>query len=307
MIYDSIDDKNLTKSLWLLKNASRIRLFTKIALFLFILFIYSFFIYNIILVIQTSDQNNKLYNFYLNQNIQNHSLLAAGLNEIRPVELSVLKQGYTRGFGRIYSDFYAEIENTNESYKLSSFDYYFIYNGDKKTKKQTSYLNISEGKYVFVRGIETVDEEIKDAKIVFENLNWNYVLKNPARVKNVDTQVPYKCEFQKNELYVENLKIKSASNSRGGASILVSDFDLLNKSLHNYNLINVKIVFFDRQKNIVYVTEKEIYQLRQGQKQSLSINLPDYLQDVGDVLILPEVDMCREGSYMKRDIINTGI
>ena len=54
-------------------------------------------------------------------------------------------------------------------------------------------------------------------------------------------------------------------------------------------------------------SKKELDKLKSKQAASVSINLPSYLQDFGSVLVLPEVNMCEESSYMPKEIINTGI
>lgn len=306
MIYDSIDDKSLNNSLWLLKNISKIRLFIKFLLFVFILATYSFFIWNVILMFQSSNQYNNLYKGFLVDAMNNDSSFNAYLKENSPLSLVVKSQGFSQGYSKVYYDFYALISNPNLKYKLDSFDYYFVYNGDAKTPVKTEYIPLNSEKYILGRGVLNADGNIDNAQIVVENLKWSLVNLNPKRPTHfIDTNVPYDCEIQKNNLISSDEKISNLKDGSKGVNVF--SFKITNDSLNNYNIIGNKIIFFDKAGNVTYVIEKEISKLRSKQSVSLSVNLPSYLQDFGSVLVLPEVDMCREDFYMPKDIINTGI
>lgn len=306
MLYDSIDDKNLNNSLWILKNVSKIRLFIKLFLIILIAFIYIFLFYNIYITIQSSSQYTKIYNSFLNSNFKNYSFFNSYLKEISPLDLSIKSEGFSHGYSKIYYDFYALISNPNKDYKLSYFEYYFTYNGDQKTPIKKGYINLDSDRYFFVRGIESANADIAGAKLVVQNLRWVMVDKNPKKPSRyIDTRVPYDCEFQKNNVVVSNEKVSIASGNKG--SVNVFNFTITNNSLNDYNIVNNKIIFSDVSNIVNYIFEKEAYQLRAGQSKDFKINLPASLQDFGNILILPEVDMCTESSYMPKDIINTGV
>lgn len=306
MIHDSIDDKNLERSLWILKNISKIRFFIKFVLATLIFIESSVFVLNITKMAQSYNQYDNLYNNFLNESFKQYSYFSDYLKENSPAELGISKQGVTQGFSKLYSDFYAFVSNSNEKYKLSSFDYYFIYNGDQRTKTRTEYLPINSEKYIFIRGLETANIEVENAQLVLENLKWSLVDLNPKRPSHyIDTKVPYDCNIQQNLLTVEDQKV---SNSKDGSlSVNVFSFKLINNSFNNYRIVSNKIVFFDKSGNIVYVLEKDIENIKSKKFVNVSLNLPSYLQDFGSVLVLPEVDMCQEDSYMDKEIINTGV
>jgi len=306
MIHDSINDKSLEKSLWILKNISKIRFFIKFVLASLIFIEGSIFVFNIVEMSQSYNQYENLYGNFLKESSQRYSYFSEYLKENAPVELNISKQGFTQGFSKLYSDFYAFVSNPNEKYKLSSFDYYFVYNGDQKTKTKTEYMPINSEKYIFVRGLETANVQVENAKLVLENLKWSLVDLNPKRSNRyINTKIPYDCNIQQNLLTVEDEKI---SNSKDGSlSVNVFSFKLVNNSFNNYRIVNNKIVFFDKSGNVVYVLEKNIENIKSKNNVVVSLNLPSYLQDFGSVLVLPEVDMCQEDSYMDKEIINTGV
>lgn len=305
MLYDGIDDKSLDRSLWILKNISKIRIFIKVFLTCSIFVIYFILVSNIILIINSSDQHLFLYNDFLVNSNKNYNLFNAYLKENAPVSLSVKSQGYSTGFSKIYTDFYALVVNDNEKYKLSSFDYYFVYNGEVKTPTKKANISVSSEKYVFVRGVFD-DSSIDNPELVVENLRWSLINLYPKRPNHfIETKVPYDCEMQKNNLLVSEEKINNLKD--GSSSVNVFSFKITNNSLNNYNIINNKIVFFDNSGDIIYVLEKEMSKIKSGDSVSSSINLPGHLQEFGSVLVLPEVNMCLEESYMNKEIINTGV
>lgn len=305
MLYDGIDDKSLDRSLWILKNISKIRIFIKVFLTCSIFVIYFILVSNIILIINSSNQHLFLYNDFLVNSNKNYNLFNAYLKENAPVSLSVKSQGYSTGFSKIYTDFYALVVNDNEKYKLSSFDYYFVYNGEVKTPTKKANIPVSSEKYVFVRGVFD-DSSIDNPELVVENLRWSLINLYPKRPNRfIETKVPYDCEIQKNNLLVSEEKINNLKD--GSSSVNVFSFKITNNSLNNYNIINNKIVFFDNSGDIIYVLEKEMSKIKSGNSVSSSINLPGHLQEFGSVLVLPEVNMCLEESYMDKEIINTGV
>jgi len=306
MIYNSIDDKSLNNSLWLLKNISRIRFFIKFLLFVFIVATYSFFIWNVVLMLQSYNQYNSLYKGFLVDSMSNYSSFNSYLKENIPLSLNIKSQGFSQGYSKVYYDFYALIVNPNTKYKLDSFDYYFIYNGDLKTPVKTEYIPLDSEKYILSRGILNAEGNVENPQIVVENLKWSLVDLNPKRPTSfVDTNIPYDCEIQKNNLVSSEEKINNLKD--GSSSVNVFSFKITNNSLNNYNIVNNKIIFFNKAGNINYIVEKEISKLRSKESYSMSVNLPSYLQDFGNVLVLSEVNMCKEDFYMPKDIINTGI
>lgn len=306
MLYDSIDDKNLNRSLWVLKNVSKIRFFIKFFLSASIVVIYFIFIWNVVLIAQSSNKYTELYNGFLIDGNKNYSSFSSYLKEISPVNISVKSQGFSQGYSKVYYDFYALVVNSNEKYKLNSFDYYFVYNGDVKTAVKTEYLPINSEKYIFVRGISNPEGTIENAQLMVENLKWSLVDLNPKRPTHfVDTKVPFDCEIQENKLVASEEKISNLKD--GSASVNVFSFKITNNSLNNYNIIKNKIIFFDKSGAAEYIIEKEISKVKAGEYSSTTVNLPSHLQEFGSVLVLPEVDMCNEDSYMTKDIINTGV
>ncbi len=306
MLYDSIDDKNLNRSLWVLKNVTKIRFFIKFILSAFIIVVYSIFIWNVVLILQSSNKYAELYNGFLVDANKNYSSFNSYLKENSPVNLSVKSQGFSRGYSKLYYDFYALVVNSNKKYKLDSFDYYFIYNGDVKTSVKTEHLPIDSERYVFIRGISNPDGNVENAQLMVENLKWSLVDLAPKRPTHfVDTKVPYDCEIQESKLISSEEKINNLKE--GSASVNVFSFKITNNSLNNYNIVKNKIVFFDKSGAIEYVIEKEMSKIKAGSYISSTINLPSYLQEFGSVLVLPEVDMCSEDSYMTKDVINTGV
>ncbi len=238
--------------------------------------------------------------------MKNYSSFDSYLKENAPLSLNVKSQGFSNGYSKVYYDFYALITNPNQKYKLSYFDYYFVYGNDVKTPVQTDYIPIDSDKYIFSRGILNANGNIDSAKIVISNSKWSLVDLNPKRPTHfIDTNVPYDCEIQKSNLVSSEEKISNLKD--GSKSVNVFSFKITNNSLNNYNIINNKIIIFDKSGKIVYILEKEMSKIKSQESSSSSINLPNYLQDFGSVLVLPEVDMCNEESYMPKDIINTGI
>lgn len=305
MIYDSIDDKSLNRSLWILKNVSKIRFTIKFLLFALVTVIYLYLFYNIYMLIISNNQHIEFYNYFYTNNQSNNENIIAAIQDISPMSLVIKDYGATTGFSKIYFDFYSFIENPNEKYKVESFDYYFTFDGEDSAVN-TSFIPINSSKYVFTRGINGANSSVNNVGVVIKNIKWKLVDLYPTRAnRSSDSNIPYNCEIISEDITIDNETIKNTKS--GSKSVNTFSFDVYNNSLNNYKTINNKIIFFNRSGNVSYIYEKNVENLRYKNVAIVSINLPDYLDDFGSVLVIPEVDLCREESYMPKDIINTGV
>ena len=306
MILNSINNKSIDISLWILRNVNKIRLWIKILLIVFISGTYYLFVLNLVNFVQGGRQTDALYKNVLEN--KNFVVFDKYLKSIAPESLYLAGSGAVPGYADKFYDFYAIVQNKNPNYVVDSLEYSFKYNDDFKTQIQKDRLNISSDKYLFLRGVEAGDDAIKNSNFELESIDWKLVDKNTKYSKvYIDTQVPRLCSFQKSELEINGLKIVRNVNSKTQREVNVLVFNVKNNSLYNYNSIDNKILFYDRSNNVVGIFEKELYQLKSGEEKEVTFNISPNVKDVANVLVVPEIDLCSDSSFMKKELINKGI
>ena len=300
MIYNSINNKTIDINLWLLKNVYKIRIWVKILLGLGISVILYILFLNIFSLVESNRQLGKLYTSIINN--KNFVTIDNYLKSIAPESLVLESVGVVPGYSSKYYDFYALVKNKNANYVIDSIDYYFKY-GDKKTDVIRDKMSINSEKFLFFIGVDASGDDVSSADFMVRNLNWKLISKNDDKNSSryVNTNVPKNCLFLQNNLAIEDLKVTRNVQSVTNREVNVLSFSVKNNSLYNYRTINNKIVFYDKDNKIIGVFQKELYLLESGEKKSMSINLSSNIIDLNSVLVVPEIDLCDEASYISKD------
>jgi len=300
MIYNNINNKTIDINLWLLKNVYKIRMWVEILLGLGIAIILYVLFFNVFSLIESNKQLDKLYNSIIDN--KNFVTIDNYLKSIAPESLVLESVGVVPGYSSKYYDFYALVKNKNTNYVIDSIDYYFKY-GDKQTDVARDKININSEKFLFSIGVDASNLDVSSADFIVKNLNWKLIPKNDNKdtIRYVNTNVPKNCLFLNNNLFVENLKVTRNVQPITNREVNVLSFSIKNNSLYNYRTINNKIIFYDKDNKIIGVFQKELYLLESGETKSMSINLSSNITDLNSVLVIPEIDLCDEGSYISKD------
>lgn len=299
MIYDNINDKAIGINLWMLKNINKIRLWIYIILGLFIIAIYSLLVMNIILLVESNKQISKVYDSIL----RNHNFVTIDsyLKSVAPVNLVLESSGAVLGYSDKYYDFYALVKNANTNYIADYVDYYFKYDGTETGIKRDK-ININSEKFLFYTGIGAgYSENLPTVEFSVKDIGWKLVSKHEETVNRyANTNVPKGCIYLSNGLKAKNITITRNVEPITNREVNVLSFDIENTSLYNYKTINNKIIFYNRDNAIIGIFQKELYLLNSDETKSLAINLSPNIKDVTNILIVPEIDLCSEDSFISK-------
>lgn len=297
MIYNTINNKTIDVNLWILKNVYRIRLWIKILLTTGIFIISYLLITNVSDFIESNKQVHKLYeNIVFNKNFVS---IDNSLKSIAPESLVLKNFGVAPGYSDKYYDFFALVENNNKNYVIDSIEYYFKY-ANNKTVVQKDRLTIDSEKFLFLTGVNADTEITEDPEFIVKSLNWKLINKKTEKPisRYTDTKVPKNCLFFNNELSVEDIKVTRNVQAVTNREVGVLSFSIKNSSLYNYRSINNKIIFYNKDNKVIGVFQKELYLLNSGESKSMSINLSPNIVDLNSVLVIPEIDVCQEESFI---------
>jgi len=299
MIYDNINDKAININLWILKNINKIRLSIEIVLGFAIVIIYSILFANISDFVESNKQLDKIYDSILRN--QNFVVMDNYLKSIAPESLVLESYGAVMGYSDKYYDFYALVKNKNTNYLVDSIDYYFKYDGNETDVKRDK-ISINAEKFLFYTGIPSEESgSILNVEFAIKDINWKLVSKHEEKINRYsNTNVPKGCLYVNNGLSVENIRITRNVQAITNREVNVLSFDIKNSSLYNYRAIDNKIIFYNRDGAIVGIFQKELYLLPSGESKSMSINISPNVKDITNVLVVPEIDLCSEGSFIPK-------
>ena len=198
-----------------------------------------------------------------------------------PVTLSSSASVFSIGDQRY--DFYATISNENDDYWLE-FDYYFKY-GSKQTDPQTGFVYPNESKPVVdLAWVSTTTPS--NAKVVIENLNWNYI--NHHDIPDFDAWRDDLMNFQITEAGFEQLDLDSVGRS---------SFMLNNETAYSYWEPKFYVVIY-RGSQVAGVTTTVANQLEAGEERLLEQNWYGSTAAITKVEVVPEVALLDADVYM---------
>ena len=180
-------------------------------------------------------------------------------------------------------DVYSEVQNTNEGYGSSSFDYTFNLkdeNGNILAKRDgTGFLFPKEKKYLIEIGI---DSSAYPAKVELE-------IKNIVWKDFVGVEKP--------QLILVNKNFYELDQNLGTSDAIGL---LRNESPFDFNEIKIQAIVKDNSGNIIALNSTKINTVQSGESREFKVIWPKRIYQVGDMEIQAETNIFKSDAFVKR-------
>lgn len=276
-----LTDKELATSYWYVTHKEQLEKAGVIALAIVAGFL---FLYGAIgLILFYSYQNQELENLQKQTIAEkiNYAYLQEKNNPM-PVEKGAV---HVLKIDKNHYDIVVNVTNANSIWYLSSFDYYFLLQG-QTTNKKTAFLLPGESKYLMNLAWES-SQSFSTAELILENLKWQ---------KQADYE-----SLKDKILQVTTDDIKFVPSKKLGIEEKVPvsqvQFKTKNDSAYNFFQVDYEIVLF-RGSQIVGVTKTFVKNFRAGDEETVKVNFYHALGSVDSVLIVSEVDILNPDVFM---------
>lgn len=195
-------------------------------------------------------------------------------------------------------DFFTKVKNPNSEY-IAKFNYYFQTNTQEITEKFSGYILPNEEKYFMVLGQE-MNQRPSNFSIVFEDLNWERINKH----KYPDWNKFYNEHVQFN---INDLSFTHAKESLLTEKYSLNElkFTIENDSSYNYWQTGFIILLRDKNLNIIAINKQLIEKFMAGEIRNVDVTWPGKFTSIGNVTVIPDVDITDQDNYMKFTIGST--
>ena len=209
-----------------------------------------------------------------------------------PQELQLKSVQVIRGNDNKY-DFVVQVKNVNPRHWAEIYYYFRI--GDENLDITKGYIMPSESKYFLALG-EEFDKNISSANFVIEDINWHRL--------NAHT-IPDWAQHKIDHLNIEisDIKFTPAKSSSLSEKLSLNDlkFNTTNNTPYNYWEIYFVVLLRDRDK-IVGVNRYILAEFLSDQEREINVTWPGRLGRVGDIEIIPEVNIFEREVYIDFDV-----
>jgi len=287
IIYDNLSNKELETGYWYVTHRVLLK---KIGIFVLAIVAGGLMLYGAIGLINYYIVDRSA-NLALEADLMKNKLDQNLLAEInKPKDLQVLETAVIESNDGSY-DFVATVVNPNMQWAVESLDYHYSF-GEDKSNVRSEYILPGQEKFLLFLNYKS-NKAISSADIVIENIKWKKVADYGSLAAKV-------LQFEFANQQVLSSKKSGLSNEQAVANI---NFDILNKS--PYSFVEPRfILFLQKGKKVVGVTQFGVSSLISGESRSQSIN---FFQDVSSgttVSIVPDINIL-DGSVFK-GFDNTG-
>jgi len=182
-------------------------------------------------------------------------------------------------------DVVVEVKNPNQSWYLSSFDYYFLV-GNGSTEKKTSFLLPEEDRYLMELNW-TSEENFSEAQIVLENLKWKKQSDFASLREKILKIVIDKADF------IPAQKLGLAEE----VTVSQAVFFAKNAGAYNFSRVDFSVLLF-RGGSLVGATRTALEPFGSENESEVKVNFYHSIGSVDSILVAPEVDILNPDSFM---------
>lgn len=187
-------------------------------------------------------------------------------------------------------DFTVEVTNINEQH-WGVFDYYFISNGNEIGHAE-EFILPNESKYLYLLG-EELGRQPSGVEVKIENLRWNRIDKS----KYPDWDQFYE-DHMRFEISDEEFIPESQSELSEKIGLNVLKFKIKNDTAYSYWEPVFSIRLMSRS-TIIGVQKIVVNNLTSGETRDVEITWPGELSKVGEILVVPEINIIDKNVYIK--------
>ncbi|MEA3398796.1 MAG: hypothetical protein U9R06_03600 [Patescibacteria group bacterium] len=186
-------------------------------------------------------------------------------------------------------DFLAVVENSNKKH-FGRFEYSFIVDNEK-TEKITGFIMPGQTKYIVGLG-QAAPGQPNSVNLIFDSMSWLRL--DPHNYPDWE-------DFYQNRMniIVDNIEYTPARSTTLTEKINLNElsFNAENNTAYNYRDINF-IILLKLADRIIGINKYVVNNLMSGEKRNINITWPGRFGRVGEVDIIPEVDIIENNNYI---------
>lgn len=190
-------------------------------------------------------------------------------------------------------DFIIKATNPNEIYWAEIDSHIKV--GGIDTAYETNFILPNETKQFIITGIELKNVS-NTAKFINDGVRWHRIDKH--KYPNWD-------EFAENHLdiFVDNILFTPSKKTIITEKIPLNtlDFTVNNNSAYNYWGININIIIYGVNNKILILNEHVLNNFMSSEKRTVSITIPGDYPTIGEIEILPEINITKDDIYIEFD------
>jgi hypothetical protein len=207
-----------------------------------------------------------------------------------PVDLEFSSLQIVKGGNDKY-DFLIKVTNPNNKYWAEIESH--ILAGEAQTEGYKNFVLPNESKFILATG-EDVERLASNAKFIIDRIGWH----------RIDRHIyPDWNSFSEEHLSitVDNIEFTPADKTVMTEKIPLNnlEFTAYNNTAYNYWSVDLNIIIYGARGNLLILNKHSVNSFMSAEKRTVNITVPGDFPLVGEILIVPEVNITQDDIYIK--------